>query len=99
MMETAKFEASIAWLSAKIEKLIAANQDLKRQLAACQNENMELKSRSQERLNSDEGFQNQIILSKIVDSISVDLRDTAALKNLINEHIKEIDNCLEQLSQ
>ena len=68
------------------------NEDLK-------NQNMELKSL----LNSKEqqilDFQNKIKISTIVDSISVGDSEATEVKNKIDDYIKEIDKCINQLSK
>ena len=44
-------------------------------------------------------FQNKIKISTIVDSISVGESEAAEVKNKIDDYIKEIDKCINQLSK
>ena len=62
-------------------------------------QNEELKSllNSKEQQISD--FQNKIKISTIVDSISVGDSEAAEVKNKIDDYIKEIDRCINQLSK
>ncbi len=68
------------------------NEDLKTQ-------NAELKGllRSKEEQISD--FQNKIKISTIVDSISVGESEATEVKDKIDDYIKEIDKCINQLSK
>lgn len=68
------------------------NEDLKTQ-------NAELKTllRSKEEQISD--FQNRIKISNIVDSISVGETEATEVKDKIDDYIKEIDRCINQLSK
>ena len=44
-------------------------------------------------------FQNNLKISSIVDSMVVKDNNTAELKQVINDYIKEVDKCIAQLSQ
>ncbi len=44
-------------------------------------------------------FQNKIKISTIVDSISVGESEATEVKNKIDDYIKEIDKCINQLSK
>ncbi len=63
------------------------------------NQNEELKSllNSKEQQISD--FQNKIKISTIVDTISVGDTEATEVKNKIDDYIKEIDKCINQLSK
>jgi hypothetical protein len=98
-MEKNSLQQRLVDLNHKIERLIAVNHQLRQQLAECQNENPGYENQNVDEANKGKGFINQINLAKIVDSNSVELSDTAALKELINEYIQEIDHCLAQLSK
>ena len=86
-------------LNRKIEHLVEVNHQLQKQLAECQGEKPGEKNKDFDSTLGGDGFKNQINLAKIVDSNSVGSSDTAALKQLINEYIQEIDHCLAQLSK
>ena len=86
-------------LERKIRLLIA-------QLSKEQKGNLDLKKKNEELqklLNSKEqqiqDFQNKIKISTIVDSISVGDSEAAEVKNKIDDYIKEIDKCINQLSK
>jgi hypothetical protein len=98
-MEKNSLQQRLEDLNDKIARLIEVNQQLRQQLAECQSEKPQGENKNFDAPNKEEGFKNQINLAKIVDSNSVELSDTAALKKLINEYIQEIDHCLAQLSK
>lgn len=90
--ELQTLERKIRLLMTKYTQEKKNNEDLK-------NQNMELKSL----LNSKEqqilDFQNKIKISTIVDSISVGDSEATEVKNKIDDYIKEIDKCINQLSK
>ena len=68
--------------------------------------NLDLKKKNEELqklLNSKEqqiqDFQNKIKISTIVDSISVGESEATEVKIKIDDYIKEIDHCINQLSK
>lgn len=74
---------------------------LKGELVHVKEENTELRRTLQNREDKINSFQNQIKISKIVDSIAVgkDKEDANQLKLTINGYIKEIDKCIAHLSE
>ena len=90
--ELQTLERKIRLLMTKYTQEKKNNEDLK-------NQNMELKSL----LNSKEqqilDFQNKIKISTIVDSISVGDSEATEVKNKIDDYIKEIDKCINQLNR
>ena len=62
-------------------------------------QNLELKSLLTSKEQQILDFQNKIKISTIVDSISVGDSEAAEVKNKIDDYIKEIDKCINQLSK
>ena len=62
-------------------------------------ENSELKSLLTSKEQQILDFQNKIKISTIVDSISVGESEATEVKIKIDDYIKEIDNCINQLSK
>ena len=62
-------------------------------------ENSELKSLLTSKEQQILDFQNKIKISTIVDSISVDDSEATEVKSKIDDYIKEIDKCINQLSK
>ena len=63
------------------------------------NQNLDLKNLLGSKEQQIQDFQNQIKISTIVDSISVGDSEATEVKNKIDDYIKEIDNCINQLSK
>ena len=63
------------------------------------NQNLELKSLLNSKDQQIIDFQNKIKISTIVDSISVDDSEATEVKSKIDDYIKEIDKCINQLSK
>ena len=86
-------------LERKIRLLMTQYNQEKKQNEDLKNQNKELKSL----LNSKEqqilDFQNKIKISTIVDSISVGDSEATEVKNKIDDYIKEIDKCINQLNK
>lgn len=86
-------------LERKIRLLMTQYTQEKKQNEDLKNQNMELKSL----LNSKEqqilDFQNKIKISTIADSISVGETESTEVKSKIDDYIKEIDKCINQLSK
>ncbi|UXP30671.1 hypothetical protein N6H18_09925 [Reichenbachiella agarivorans] len=83
-------------------KLILLLNDFKKkdsELEVLKAENYKLKEVLEEKNRQIEGFQNKDKISKIVNGMVVDERDTEALGNLLNEYIIEVDKCIAQLSE
>jgi hypothetical protein len=99
MMEMNDLHKHILLLSEKVDRLIAQNQRLKKELSECQSEKSLDSEKLASRPASEDSFLNQIKLAKIVGSNSVESSDAAALKQLVSAYIKEIDHCLAQLSE
>ena len=64
-----------------------------------ENQILELKSLLNSKEQQIHDFHNKIKISTIVDSISVGDSEAAEVKNKIDDYIKEIDRCINQLSK
>ena len=63
------------------------------------NQNLELKGLLDNKEQQILDFQNKIKISTIVDTISVGDTEATEVKNKIDDYIKEIDKCINQLSK
>ena len=100
-MSKEKLTLELQALERKIMLLLNDYTALKRELVHVKEENIELRRTLQNREDKINSFQNQIKISKIVDSIAVgkDKEDANQLKLTINGYIKEIDKCIAHLSE
>ena len=82
-----------------IVRLIEENNFLKRENKKLQAENegkkLDLENKTQLILE----FQNKVNTKTIINSIGVEEKDTAELKEIINQYINEIDRCITYLSK
>ena len=86
-------------LERKIRLLMNQYSQEKKNNEDLQIENSELKSLLTSKEQQILDFQNKIKISTIVDSISVGESEAAEVKNKIDDYIKEIDKCINQLSK
>lgn len=91
-LELQALERKIRLLISQFNNLKVANETLK-------NENLELKSLIDAKVNQINDFQNKIKISTIVDRITVGEKEVKEVKIKIDEHIKEIDKCINELSK
>ncbi len=100
-MSKEKLTLELQALERKIMLLLNDYTALKGELVHVKEENTELRRTLQNREDKINSFQNQIKISKIVDSIAVgkDKEDANQLKLTINGYIKEIDKCIAHLSE
>ena len=96
-MEQSPLESTLSQLEEKIKKLLEERQALRQELLYLRKDNTELRAAVEKKAEQVNNFQNQIKISKIVDSMAVE-EDTAGLKDKINEYIKDIDKCITLLS-
>jgi chromosome segregation ATPase len=90
--ELQSLERKIRMLMAQHAKEQKGNDDLR-------NKNEELKKLLESKEQQIQDFQNKIKISTIVDSISVGESEATEVKIKIDDYIKEIDNCINQLSK
>lgn len=90
--------AELSTLERKLSLIIKEYQSLKDKVRILQDENTNLKSVLAEKQTQIDSFNNNIKISKLVDTIGADKSDTAELKMKLDEYIKEIDKCISHLS-
>jgi len=91
----AEFQA----LERKLKLLLSEHNALKKENEFLKNENDDLKLSLKSKDDHLNNFQNQIKISKLAGSMAVENEDTAELKLMINNYIKEIDKCIAHLSE
>jgi predicted nucleic acid-binding Zn-ribbon protein len=98
-MKRDRLNTELQALERKVRLLLNQLNQSKKDAEALKNENQALKeiisSKEQQLLD----FQNKIKISTIVDSISVGNNEATEVKSQIDEYIKEIDKCINQLSK
>ena len=90
--ELQSLERKVRMLMAQYSQEQKSNQDLK-------NKNEEMKNLLNSKEQQIQDFQNKIKISTIVDSISVGDSEATEVKSKIDDYIKEIDKCINQLSK
>lgn len=109
-MELKDLIAQFNKLEKQLQEVLAERNDLRRQLAYADEEREQLRGhvrqqadqikklqKKQETLQNN--FQKQFNITKIVNSIGADVKDTAELKGKIEAYIQDIDKCIAYLSQ
>ena len=86
-------------LERKIRLLMTQYSQEKKSSSDLKNQNLELKSLLNSKEQQIQDFQNKIKISTIVDSISVGDSEATEVKSKIDDYIKEIDKCINQLSK
>ena len=85
---------AFAQLAQHIRQLSERYQASVRMVAELSAENQELKNQLETKEKQLQDFQYQLKISKIVEHLAVVGKDSASLKNQIDEYIKEIDDCI-----
>lgn len=96
-MEKLDLGAELSLLEERIKRLLEEHNAIKQELLYLRKDNEELRAKVEKKAGMINNFQNQIKISKIVDSMAVK-DDAAELKDKINEYIKDIDKCIALLS-
>lgn len=86
-------------LERKVKILLSEHAHLKDEIKAIRQENEVLKDRLEQKEYNLANFQNQMKISKIVESMVVDGNDTTELRDVIDDYIKEIDKCIAHLGE
>ena len=86
-------------LERKLKLLLNEHKALKEEIQFLKDENTQLKVSVKTKDDHLNNFQNKIKISKLVGSMAVANEDTAELKQMINNYIKEIDKCIAHLSE
>ena len=79
--------------------MLSEHKALKDEIRFLKDENNQLKVSVRSKEDHLNNFQNKIKISKLVGSMAVENEDTAELKQMINNYIKEIDKCIAHLSE
>jgi molecular chaperone GrpE (heat shock protein) len=97
-MKRDRLNSELQVLERKIRLLIAQYDKEKRKSADFQSKYQELKDLVESKEQQIRDFQNKNNISTIVDSIAVG-DEAAEVKNKIDDYIKEIDRCINQLNK
>ena len=97
-MEDYNLSEGLSLLEEKIKQLLEENKALKLEIVDLKKDKAALRDMVEKKVEEINNFQNQIKISKIVDSMAVE-DNAAELKYKINEYIKDIDKCIAQLSR
>ena len=98
-MKRDRLNNELQTLERKIRLLITQYSQEKKNSEDLKIQNQELKDLLTAKDQQISDFQNKIKISTIVDSISVGESEAAEVKNKIDDYIKEIDKCINQLSK
>ena len=98
LMEDYNLSEELSLLEEKIKQLLEENRALKQEIVDLKKDKAALRDMVEKKVEEINNFQNQIKISKIVDSMAVE-DNAAELKYKINEYIKDIDKCIAQLSR
>ena len=98
-MKRDRLNNELQTLERKIRLLMTQYSQEKKNAEDLRNQNQELKSLLDNKDQQILDFQNKIKISTIVDSISVGETEAAEVRNKIDDYIKEIDKCINQLSK
>ena len=98
-MKRDRLNNELQTLERKIRLLMNQYSQEKKSNEDLQIENSELKNLITSKEQQIHDFQNKIKISTSVDSISVGDSEAAEVKNKIDDYIKEIDKCINQLSK
>lgn len=98
-MNKDRLNSELQALERKIRLLLNQHQQLQKAHEALKRENQDLKVTLAEKDRLVGDFQNRIKISTIVDHILVGEKETREVKKQIDEFIKEIDRCIDQLTR
>jgi hypothetical protein len=98
-MKRDRLNNELQTLELKIRLLMTQYSQQKKSNDDLLNKNVELKNLLDAKEQQIRDFQNKIKISSIVDSISVGESEATEVKSKIDDYIKEIDNCINQLSK
>ncbi len=98
-MSNEVFRTELSNLDRKVKLLLNEHSQLKQEIDSLKRQNDLLESRVSEKEVALSGFQNQMKISKIVESMVAGEENTTELKEVIDGYIKEIDKCIAHLSE
>ena len=86
-------------LERKIQLLVNENKRLQDELSQSESDNQILKAKMESQQAHLTSFQDQMKMTKMVDSMVVNGEDSAQLKSQIDNYIKVIDKCIAHLAE
>jgi chromosome segregation ATPase len=98
-MKRDRLNSELQVLERKIRLLIAQYNKEKQRSKDFESKYHEIKALLDSKQQQIQNFQNKNNISTIVDSIAVGDNEAAEVKNKIDDYIKEIDKCINQLSK
>ena len=98
-MKRDRLNSELQVLERKIRLLIAQHNQEKKKSEDFEMKYLELKALLESKEQQIRDFQNKNNISTIVDSIAVGNNEAAEVKNKIDDYIKEIDRCINQLNK
>jgi cell shape-determining protein MreC len=98
-MKRDRLNNELQTLERKIRLLMTQYSQEKKTIEDLRNQNTDLKTLLDSKEQQIQDFHNKIKISTIVDSISVGESEATEVKIKIDDYIKEIDNCINQLSK
>ncbi len=98
-MKRDRLNSELQILERKIRLLIAQHNQEKQKSEDLENRYLELKAILDAKELQMQDFQNRNNIATIVNSIAVGEFEAAEVKNKIDDYIKEIDRCINQLSK
>ncbi len=98
-MQKSQLNAELQSLERKLILLINDHKGLKGENELLKTQNNEMKQFLKAKEEQIDNFKNKDKITKLVDGVVVSGGDTTELKQVINEYIKEIDQCIAHLSE
>jgi DNA-binding protein H-NS len=98
-MANTDIRGELSSLERKVLLLVSEHKKTKQEIVQLKQQNQDLKTELHRKSEQIGSFQNNLKMSSIVDSMVVNDNNTAELKQVINDYIKEVDKCIAQLSQ
>jgi len=98
-MDQELLKTNLTGLERKILVLINEHKNLKDEVKGLKKENQDLRAAVRVRDEQIAGFNNQLKITKIVDSLNPEDGSVSELKKKVDDYIREIDKCIAHLSR
>lgn len=98
-MDQELLKTNLNGLERKILVLINEHKNVKEELKALRNENLDLRLAVKQRDEQISSFHNQLKITKIVDNLHPENGSASELKKKVDDYIREIDKCIAHLSR
>jgi len=98
-MDQELLKTNLTGLERKILVLINEHKNLKEEVKGLKKENQDLRAAVRVRDEQIAGFNNQLKITKIVDSLNPEDGSVSELKKKVDDYIREIDKCIAHLSR